>query len=318
MTTERRGVELFVGLFLLIGFGVIATMILLFGRVGKGFQKNYPITVEFSNASGLVKGCDVLLSGAKIGLVTEAPHLTGRGYAVIAPMQIAESVRIPHKSTFLIRTNGMLGDAYVDVVPPVEFDPTDFVQPGETIIGSRVGGLEELTAKGGRMMDTVNDEVLRKINKELDEIQIATRSVNARLLSETNLKNIEETFANLKTTTTEFSQTAKDLDAVVAKTSAAVDDAKIMLKTVDGAAGDIKLAIGDFRKLTDSANSLVKKATTGDGTLGMLISDRQTAENLKALIANLRRSGVLFYKDRPLPGAEASTPQPKAAGPRPR
>ena len=318
MTTERRGVELFVGLFLLIGFGVIATMILLFGRVGKGFSKNYPITVEFSNASGLVKGCDVLLSGAKIGLVMEAPHLTGRGYAVVAPMTVSEGVRIPRKSTFLIRTNGMLGDAYVDVVPPLAFDPEDFVKPGETIVGSRAGGLDELTAKGGRMMDTVNDEVLRKINMELDEIQIATRSINARLLSEKNLKNIEETFANLKRTTEEFSQTSKDLDAVVAKTSAAVDDAKVMLKTVDGAAGDIKLAIGDFRKLTDSANGLMKKATTGDGTLGTLISDRQTAENLKTLIANLRRSGVLFYKDRPLPGTESATPPPPVSRPRSR
>ncbi len=318
MSTERKGVELFVGLFLLIGFGVIATMVLLFGRVGKGFQKNYPISVEFSNASGLVKGCDVLLSGAKIGLVMEAPRLTGRAYAVAAPMNINEGVHIPRKSTFLIRTNGMLGDAYVDVVPPVEFDPADFVQPGETIVGSRVGGLDELTAKGGRMIDTVNDEVLRKLNMELDEIQIATRSINARLLSETNLKNIEETFANLKKTTEEFSQTSKNLDAVVAKTSEAVDSAKVMLKTVDGAAGDIRLAIGDFRKLTDSANLLVKKATAGEGTLGTLISDRQAAEDLKTLIANLRRSGVLFYKNRPLPEADASTPRPAPARPRTR
>ncbi len=314
MTTERKGVELFVGLFLLIGFGVVAAMILIFGRVGKGFQKSYPITVEFSNASGLLKGCDVLIAGVKIGLVVDAPRLSD-GYAVIAPMSIREGVRIPHKSTFLIRTNGMLGDAYVDVLPPPDSDPADFVRPNETIPGSRVGGLEELTAKGGRMIDTVNDEVLRKLNMELDDLQVATRSINARLLSEKNLKNIEETFANLKTTTDEFSQTAKDLDAVVAKTSAAVDDAKVMLKTVDGAAGDIKLAIGDFRKLTDSATGLMKKATTGDGTLGTLISDRQTAENLKTLIANLRRSGVLFYKDRPLPDA---TPAPTSGRPRAR
>ena len=318
MSTERKGTELFVGLFLLIGFAVIATMIVRFGRVGQGFQKLYPITVEFPNASGLVKGCNVLLAGAKVGTVTEAPRLTGHAYAVAAPMKISENVRIPRKSTFVIRTSGMLGEAYVDVLPPLQFDLGDFVKPGETIVGSRAGGLDELTAKGGRMMDTVNDEVLRKINMELDEIQIATRSINARLLSEKNLKNIEDTFANLKTTTAEFSQTAKDFDAVVAKTSEAVDSAKVTLKTVDGAAGDIRLAIGDFRKLTDSANGLMKKAATGDGTLGMLISDRETAENLRTLIANMRRSGVLFYKDRPLPGAEAATPRPAVTRPRSR
>jgi phospholipid/cholesterol/gamma-HCH transport system substrate-binding protein len=312
MSTERKGVELFVGLFLLIGFGVIATMVVLFGRVGQGFKKLYPITVEFPNASGLVKGCDVLLSGAKVGIVTEAPRLTGQAYAVAAPMQITEGIQIPHKSTFVIRTSGMLGEAYVDVVPPLNFDPADFIKPGETVAGSRASGLDELTAKGGKMMDTLNEEVLRKINMELDEIAVATRSINAKLLSEKNLKNIEETFASLKTTTAEFAEISKDLDAVVAKTSEAVDSAKITLKTVDTAAGEVRLAIGDFRKMADSANTLVKKATTGEGTLGTLISDRQTAENLRTLIANMRRSGVLFYKDRPLPGAEVSTPPPRA------
>jgi phospholipid/cholesterol/gamma-HCH transport system substrate-binding protein len=317
MSTERKGVELFVGLFLLIGFGVIAAMVLIFGRVGQGFKKIYPITVEFPNASGLVKGCDVLLSGTKVGIVAEPPRLTGHAFAAATDMRINEGVRIPRKSTFLIRTNGMLGEAYVDVVPPIEFDPADVIEANETIVGTRAGGLEELTAKGGKMMDTLNEEVLRKINMELDEIQIATRSINAKLLNEKNLKNLEETFANLKATTVGFSQSAKDLDAVVAKTGEAVEAAKLTLKTVDGAAGDVRLAIGDFRKVADSANALVRKANNGEGALGTLVSDRQTAENLKTLIANLRRSGVLFYKDRPVPGTEVSTPPP-ASRPRPR
>ena len=311
MSTERKGVELFVGLFLLIGFGVIAAMVLIFGRVGQGFKNQYPITVEFPNAGGLVKGCDVLLSGAKIGNVIEAPALSGRAFAVSAPMRISEGVHIPRKSTFLIRTNGMLGDAYVDVVPPADYDPKDVIQPGETIIGTRAGGLEDLTAKGGKVMDTLNDEVLRKINMELDEIQIATRSINAKLLSDENLKNLKETFANLKTTSAGFAQTSKDLDAVVTKTNEAVEAAKGTLKTVDGAAADVRLAIGDIRKMTESANVLVKKATTGEGPLGTLISDKQAAENLKALIVNLRRSGVLFYKDRSLTTPAVSTPPPR-------
>jgi ABC-type transporter Mla subunit MlaD len=199
-------------------------------------------------------------------------------------------------------------------VPPAEYDPKDVLQPGETIIGTRAGGLDDLTAKGGKMMDTLNEEVLRKINMELDEIQIATRSINAKLLSDENLKNLQETFANLKTTTSGFAQTSKDLDAVVAKTGEAVEAAKGTLKTVDGAAADVRLAIAEVRKMTDSANVLVKKATTGEGTLGTLISDKQAAENLKALIINLRRSGVLFYKDRPLNSPEVSTPPPRSRG----
>lgn len=312
MSTERKGVELFVGLFLLIGLGVIATMVVAFGRVGQGFQNLYPITVEFPNASGLVKGCNVLLAGAKVGTVTEAPRLTGRVYAVAAPMRITEGIQIPRKATFVIRTSGMLGEAYVDVVPPLDFDPADFIRPGETIVGSRASGLDDLTTKGGRFMDTLNEEVLRKFTVELDEIHIATRSINARLLSDKNLKNLEETLANLKTTSAAFAQTSKDLNAVVAKASEALDATKGTIKSVDGAVGDARLAVGDFRKMTDSGTILLKKANTGEGTLGVLISDRQTAENFKTLIANLRRSGMLFYKDRPVPPPPVSTPPPRA------
>jgi hypothetical protein len=39
--------------------------------------------------------------------------------------------------------------------------------------------------------------------------------------------------------------------------------------------------------------------TRGNGPVARLLNDRQTADDLSALISNLRRSGVLFYKNRP-------------------
>jgi phospholipid/cholesterol/gamma-HCH transport system substrate-binding protein len=317
MSTERKGTEFIVGLFLLIGFGVIAAMVLMFGR-GQGLKNPYEITVEFPNAGGLVKGCDVLLSGARIGTVIEPPRLTGKSFQVVAKMKISESVRIPTASSFLIRTNGMLGDSFVDVVPPADFDPEDVIKEGQTVLGTQSSGLDSLMAKGGKMMDTLNEEVLRKLNAELDEIQVATRAINKSLLSEQNLKNLQDTFANLKKTTDQFAEASKHLDAVVTKTGEAVDSAKVTLKTVDGAAGDVRLAIADVRKMSDSANLLVKKATNGEGVLGTLVSDKETADDLKALIANLRRSGVLFYKDRPLEGGEPATKPKATPPPRPR
>src|SRR5260221_5810198 len=131
MSTERRGVEFFVGLFLLIGFGMVAALVVTFGRAGRGLEKYYPIRVRFPNASGLAKGADVLLSGAEIGITNKAPKLVGDNYEVELELNIRESVRIPRKATFQIRTNGMLGDSYIDVVVPPNFDPHDFAQPGE-------------------------------------------------------------------------------------------------------------------------------------------------------------------------------------------
>ena len=318
MSTERKGVEFLVGLFLLIGFGVLAAMIITFGRLGRGMEDRYPMRVRFPNASGLVKGSGVLLSGAQIGVVSEAPKLSGANYEVEVGLLIREAVKIPRTSTFQIRSSGMLGDSYVDVVPPRTFTPSDFAEPGELINGQRTGGFDELTSKGSQVMDTLNTDVLKRVSATLDEIKITTANLNEKLLSEQNLKNVEDTFANLKTTTENFAKTAHDLDAMVGRVQEAVDTAKGTMKTIDsaaktidGAAGDVRLTLGDFRKTADSARGLLNKAATGDGAMGTLISDKQTAEDLKALIANMRRSGVLWYKNKPVAAPEATPAPPK-------
>lgn len=312
MGTERKGVEVFVGLFLLIGLSFIAVMVLTFGRVGQSLKRFYSITVEFPNASGLVKDSDVLLAGARIGHVAEAPRLTGRSYTVAVQLNIREEVKIPSKSVFLVGSSGLLGDRFVDVIPQLNFDPNDVVEPNETIQGTRATGLDDLTLKGGVVMD--------QLTAELEEIKKMTASINQQLLNEKNLKNLEETFANLRTTTNNFTESSKKLDAVLNSAQGAVDSAKGTMKTADAAASDLRAAIADFRKvaegatktmdsakgLVDSGQVLVKQARDGNGALGALISDREMAENLKALIVNLRRSGVLFYKNRPITPAETA------------
>ena len=312
MSSERKGVEVLVGLFLLIGLSFIGVMVLTFGRVGQSLKRFYSITVEFPNASGLVKDSDVLLAGARIGHVADSPRLTGRSYTVMVKLNIREDVRIPSKSVFLVGSSGLLGDRYVDVIPQLNFDPNEVVQPDEVIQGTRATGLDDLTLKGGVVMD--------QLSAELEEIKKMTASINQQLLNEKNLKNLEETFANLRTTTSNFTESSKKLDAVLNSAQGAVDSAKGTMKTADTAAAELRAAIADFRKvaegatktmdsakgLVDSGQLLLKQAREGKGALGTLISDRELAENLKALIINLRRSGVLFYKNRP------NTPEPPA------
>ncbi len=204
---RKSSVEFLVGLFLLIGFAVIATMIVTFGRAGRGMEERYNLRVRFPNASGLVKGSSVLLSGANIGDVSQAPTLTGENYEVEVGLSIRKAVKVPRTAIFQIRSAGMLGDAYVDVVPPGEFTPVDFAEPNELITGKRTGGFDDLTSKGSQVMDTLNRDVLKKVSATLDEIKTTTSNLNEKLLSEKNLSNVEDTFANLKTTSGELTRT---------------------------------------------------------------------------------------------------------------
>jgi methyl-accepting chemotaxis protein len=151
-------------------------------------------------------------------------------------------------------------------------DPNDLLQPGDIIEGSRSGGFDELAARGG--------EVLDQLSASLKSFQALTNTLNQKLLNETNFQNISETFINLKEITESFKKTALTLDSVSAKTGSAAD----------------------------SISKLAKTANDGKGPLGVMLHDRAAAENLKTFIHNLRHSGVLFYKDRPLPESESRKP----------
>ena len=317
MSTERKGIEIYVGLFLFIGIATIAVMVVVFGRVGEGFAKTYPLILQFPNASGLVKDSDVLLAGARIGKVATHPKLIGSLYAVEVTLKIREEIQVPRTAQFLVGSSGLLGDRYVDVIPPQHFSEKDMADPNERIIGTRAGGLDDLTQKGGVVMD--------QLGKELEEIQKITADLRSGLLSEQNMKNLSETFANLKTTSANLNESMKKLDPIFAKADAAMDSAKGTMKTAESAAAEFKKTVEEFRKvagsagktmdsakgLVDSGKSLIDKANNGQGALGLLLSDKQTADNLRALIANSRRSGFIFYKDREPAAALKPTPAPK-------
>ena len=71
-----------VGAFVVVGLAVLAGLVVQFGRIGEGLKTYYPLTVRFPDASGLLKGSDVLLAGAKIGRVSGGLRLARSGQGV--------------------------------------------------------------------------------------------------------------------------------------------------------------------------------------------------------------------------------------------
>lgn len=317
MSTERKGVELYVGAFLAIGLAFIAAMLVRFGGVAKGFTDFYNVTIEFPNASGLVKDAQVLLAGARIGYVEDNPTLLVRdGFGVSVKLKIREDVRLPRDSNIVVDQSGLLGDCYIDVIPPAKIDKANLIKPDETVQGGTKPGLGALQQQG-----TV---ALEKLAATLDELKKLTADLNQNLLNDQNMKTLSDTFGNLKTTSENLSASTKKLDGILDKGDGAVDAAKKTFESADKAAADLRTAMTDFKKVAENAGktmdsarafvdtgtNVLKKAERGEGALGLLLTDKETASNLKAFAANLKRSGPVFYKDR-APEPAPSTPAPK-------
>src|SRR5580704_5397821 len=135
MNRHERGLEFKVGAFVFIGLAMLAALVVQFGRLGEGFKTYYALTIRFPDASGLLKGSDVLLAGAKIGRVSDGPHLVRTGNGVEVPLRIYDYVKIPAGSKFTVGSSGLLGDRFVNVTMPPGV-PTKFVQPNAYINGT--------------------------------------------------------------------------------------------------------------------------------------------------------------------------------------
>ncbi|MGA3172035.1 MAG: MlaD family protein [Chthoniobacteraceae bacterium] len=311
---HEKALELKAGIFVLLGLVFIATMAFKFGRLGQGlFQQYYSISVTFPSADGLIKNSDVQLAGARIGYVADKPVITPGGSGVTLPLKIMEDVKIPKDATFEVGSSGLLGDKFVDITPKPDFDaarfnpsdPSEVLAPGEKVAGQPAGGL-----LGG--LETKADAVFDELKVEIKKLTDVTDKINEGILSQQNQQNITDTFTYLKGTTQHFDVASKDLDATVLDAQSTINSAKVTLGTVNSAAGDVKSALGDAEKVMDAAQTFLVKAQSGNGPVATLLNDEKMSENLKALVANLRAHGILFYKNqnRADPPAADAPPTP--------
>ena len=275
MNRHERGLEFKVGIFVFVGLAMLGALLVQFGRLGEGFKTYYAMTVRFNNASGLLKGSDVLLAGARIGKVSGGPRLVREGDGVAVPLKIYDYVKVPEGTKFTVGSSGLLGDRFVVVTPPPG-QPKAYLPPNAYINGTRETGIDDLTQQGGALVGDLRTTV-QKLNQET--------------LSAQNMENLKASMEHLNQATSALAESSKKLDGVIEQADSTMASAK-------QAADNLQNAITDTRKV-------LRYATQGKGLVATLLNDQGLANDLHALIANLRAHGVLFYRD------SAATTQPK-------
>src|SRR5437867_1025423 len=276
MNRHERGLEFKVGIFVFVGLAMLGALLVQFGRLGEGFKTYYALTVRFSNASGLLKGSDVLLAGARIGKVSGGPRLVREGGGVAVPLKIYDYVKVPEGTKFTVGSSGLLGDRFVVVTPPPG-QPKAYLPANAFVDGTRETGIGDLTREGGALVSDLRGTV-QKLNQET--------------LSSENMQNLKSSMEHLNQATSALAESSKKLDGVIEQADSTMASAK-------KAADSLQNAIGDTRKV-------IRTATQGKGLVATLLNNQELANDLHALISNLRAHGVLFYRDT------AATTQAKA------
>jgi phospholipid/cholesterol/gamma-HCH transport system substrate-binding protein len=128
---ERRGLELGVGAFLIIGLVCLAYISLKLGDIHILASDRYDVHARFTNVSGLKDRAPVTMAGVTIGQVKSIRLEKGRAKVTFF---IDGDVKLEKDVVASIKTSGIIGDKYVELIPGAS---DDYIQPDGIIRETR-------------------------------------------------------------------------------------------------------------------------------------------------------------------------------------
>lgn len=139
---QRTTMDLWVGLFVLIGIGALMVLSLKVGNLNTySMAQTYTITGNFENVGGLKVRAPVKSSGVVVGRVSNIQFST-KTYDAVVTMNMDSRYQFPKDTFASILTAGLLGEQY---------------------IGLSVGGDERMLAEGDNIMKTNSAVVLEEM-----------------------------------------------------------------------------------------------------------------------------------------------------------
>lgn len=330
MAIKEKRSEALVGLFLLIGLGVLGALIVKFGRVGESnMEGKYDVEITFSDASGLIKGSEIRMGGARIGKITDTPLLR-KDLKVLVKMRLTGDIKIDKQSAFQIQSLSILGDKMIVVTPP-EVKSGEFLQDGDIILGSEGGGLEgiqsdaESVARDARVLMKDAQTTLLKVDSSLDDIRAVAGgladsidTINNGILDNKSIQSLKNSIANLEQMTASFKRvgdevtpTFEDVRLAIASVKSAADAATKtfegagqQLKNIEPALASIPKAVDSFKSVAERAEGVmgeaektITKINNNKGLLRTLTDDMEFKRDTKEFVKNLKQYGILRYKD---------------------
>jgi phospholipid/cholesterol/gamma-HCH transport system substrate-binding protein len=262
MVTETK-----VGIFVTLGFIVLAVMTVTVGKFHLGKEAGYRVYVLFESAAGVVQNSPVRIAGVHVGKVERIS--LERGQAKVA-LRIPPDVQIYEDAKAYLRSEGLLGERYVEIFPGSEEKPKlreeGFIQQGAPpasieLVLSRLSGIGE-DFKG----------VLKPLGQ---------------LLKGIDPEKVGQLVSNFET----FSRDLPHLAADARETLGNFRDISAKVQRGEGTLGKLindDEAYQDVRKTLVALRDVAEKVQRGEGTLGKLINDDEAYQDARATLANLR------------------------------
>lgn len=114
---QRKSLDLWVGLFVLIGAAALVFLAMKVGNLSTiSFGNTYQVTTRFDNIGGLKPRAPVKSAGVVVGRVSSI-GFDDQTFKAIVNLQLDEEYQFPKDSSAKILTSGLLGEQYIGIEP---------------------------------------------------------------------------------------------------------------------------------------------------------------------------------------------------------
>ncbi len=270
MDNHSSNFKVRLGLFVAGGLALFVLAIFIIGKQKNLFNPVFKLTTTFYNVSGLQVGNNIRFSGINVGTVDNISIINDS--TVQVNLLVRQEIKQFIKSDCIVAigSEGLIGDRLLIITQGSADSP--LVKSNQQL--ASVEPVETDAIISSLQVTSGHVEI---VTKQLAEIAIkinSGRGTLGRLIHDTIIAdNINHTIVN-------FKNSSKEMDEMI--TDARSDVSAIMesfQETADNAEGS-----------TQQLEDIMVKVNTGQGTLGRLINDTVTSNNIDQTIINLKNS----------------------------
>lgn len=226
----------------------------------------------YENIGGLVPSSPVYVKGYKVGQVEEVKYDFSKQKSFVIKISVSKDIKLPKGTLIELYDDGLMGGKAIQLVYAPTNDSQSMYEPGDTIESQVSIGL----------MGQLTSDLMPKIQSISEQVDSLIRSV--RVLVEN--KDLNKSLASIEHTTSDLAVSSAQLKKMMN------NDVPHILSDVNVITSDFKQISGNLKKVDFEAtfssinhtianlNLISDKINSSEGTLGMLINNKDLYINL--------------------------------------
>jgi phospholipid/cholesterol/gamma-HCH transport system substrate-binding protein len=277
MRNKVISTEIKVGMLVLVGVIILLYMSIRVEKFGFLREEEYDLVVTVDDASGLDNRTPVYIAGVQVGYIKK---IALDGYRARAQLSVKKGVNIPRDSKIAIKSQGLLGDKYLEIMP---------------------GGEKRYLAQGDRISGVVTtpgfDQLFARIDGAAKDFS-ETMGQFKEVIGDKEKVNIQKTLDNMEVATADFKEllevNKEDVNRVVSNATNISDKLETIVNGVAQGKGTLGLLVKDEALYNDAKATVASLKTISDdvaqgkGSLGRLMKDESIYTEAKETLSNMR------------------------------